>query len=103
MTEKKRPPVRINLGNKQIGQMLKELKGLGWVPSALALSLKADDPMYLDVSRATYSGDFTSGKFFHFIGEETYASHADILKFRGKKLVRSCPVNKLTMVVASIK
>ena len=87
MAEIKRPPVRINLGNKQIGQILKELKDLGWIPNASVLSFPANNPLFLDLSRATYSGDFASCKFFHFTGDENFANHVDTLMFRGKKLV----------------
>jgi len=70
MAELRRPPVRINLGNKSIKQTLGELKDLGWRPNVEVLSLPVSDLMHLDVSRSTYAGDLTKGKFFHLMGNQ---------------------------------
>ncbi|MEK7633373.1 MAG: hypothetical protein AAB437_00825 [Patescibacteria group bacterium] len=103
MTETKKPSEIIHLGGKKISEILKELGNFGWELNRPVLSLAFSNPMYLDVERAMYSGDFKKGCFFHFVNEQTYADHSDTLEFRGKKLVRTCPKFNKKQTVASRK
>jgi len=101
MSDQLKPPVGINLGNKEISRILHSLGGFGWTLNTEVLSLSSDNSMHLDTKISTRSGNLDESKFFHFEENKDLADHSDSLIFKGNQLIRTCPKLNISQVVAS--
>lgn len=82
MTDRLKPPVRLNLGGKTLSSIVSGLEALGWKTNTTTLKVNGDPEMIC--------GNETEAKFRHPI--TTYGrGHLDTLLYAGEKLIRQCP------------
>lgn len=104
MTDRLKPPVRLNLGGKTLGAIVEGLEGLGWTTNTEALRGGG-----VDLGTMMFQGNTERAEFWHrppvvVNGKKSviHNAHRDTLIYVVDSLVRECPTGSTEVVSSAV-